>query len=97
MTESQANKIKELIEKYNDVLMVSMRLAIAEDLVNLIVLNKDDKEFELSELLKNKEELSNFITKEFLKLNSSSVARDLSKMEEKKIHLQKQRKIKLSS
>lgn len=82
MTENQAQKIKELMEKYNDILLVSMRLAITEDFTNLVILNKDDSDFELSELLHDKDEFSNYITREFLKQNSSSVIKDLRSMDE---------------
>ena len=82
MTNQQEIKLKVLLEKYNDILMVSMRLAIAEDLINLVIVNKDDTDFELSDLMKNKEDLSNFIIREFLKQNSSSVINDLRTMEE---------------
>ena len=82
MTKQQEIKLKKLLEKYNDILLVTMRLAIYEDLINLIIANKDDVDFELSELMKNKEDLSNFIIREFLKQNSSSVVNDLRTMEE---------------
>ena len=89
MTNQQEHKLKELLEKYNDILLVSMRLAIAEDLVNLIIANKDDTDFELSDLMKNKEDLSNFVIREFLKQNSSSVINDLRTMEEPLIEFKK--------
>lgn len=94
MTISQEAKIKQLLEKYNDILLVSMRLAVAEDFTNLIVLNKDDADFELIDLLKNKDQFTNYLMKEFLKQNSSSVARELSSMEEQKWSIQKQKKLK---
>ena len=94
MTETQIEKIKKLLEKYNDILLVSMRLAIADDFTGLIILNKDDTDFELSDLLKDKESYSNYILKEFLKQNSSSVISELGKMEEPKLNLQKQTKLK---
>ena len=74
-----------------------MRLAVAEDFTNLIILNKDDQDFSLSELVKNKEEFSNYIMREFLKLNSSSVTKELSEMEEKKLSIQKQTRMKFKS
>ena len=89
MTNQQEHKLKVLLEKYNDILLVSMRLAISEDLVNLIIANKDDTDFELSDLMKNKEDLSNFIIREFLKQNSSSVINDLRTMEEPLVELKK--------
>lgn len=94
MDKIQKNKIGDLLIKYNDVLLVSMRLAIAEDFTNLMISNNDDKEFILSELVKNKDEFSNYIMREFLKLNSSSVKNQLSSMEEKKLSIQKQTKLK---
>lgn len=94
MTEDQKEKIKALLEKYNDILLVSMRLAIAEDFTGLIILNKDDPDFELSELLRDKELFSNYIMKEFLKQNSNPITSKLGNMEEPKLHLQKQTKLK---
>jgi hypothetical protein len=93
MTEKQEEKIKTLLSKYNDILLVSMRLAVAEDFTNLIILNKDDTDFELSELLQNKDQFTRYIMKEFLKQNSSTVAKELSTMEEKKMTLKKQTKL----
>ena len=93
MTEFQKVKINALIEKYNDILLVSMRLAIAEDLTGLIILNKDDIDFELSELLQNKEQYSNYIVKEFLKQNSNPITSQLGKMDEPNLVLQKQTKM----
>ena len=69
------------MEKYNDVLLISMRLAVAEDFMNLLVLNRDDKDFVLKDLFQNKEDFSRLIMKEFLKKNSTSVLRDLQKMD----------------
>lgn len=77
MTPNQEEKITELIRKYNDILLISMRLAVAEDFVNLLILNRDDQEFELNDLLKNKEELTNHIMKQFLKFNSSPILEEL--------------------
>ena len=89
MTKQQEIKLKKLLEKYNDILLVTMRLAISEDLINLIIANKDDIDFELSDLMKDKEDLSNFIIREFLKQNSSSVVNDLRTMEEPLVELKK--------
>ncbi|TNF47552.1 MAG: hypothetical protein EP305_07595 [Bacteroidetes bacterium] len=83
MTPEQEEKLKELIVKYNDILLNSMRLAVAEDLINLIILNRDDSDFKLKDTLQNKEELNQFILKEFLKQNSSSVIHELKKMDER--------------
>lgn len=87
MTTIQKEKIKDLLQKYNDILLVSMRLAVAEDFTNLIITNQDDSEFELSDLLKNKNEYTSFIFKQFLKLNSSIVVKELSSMKETKFRL----------
>ena len=87
MTEQQEQKIKHLIEKYNDVLIISMRLAVAEDFINLIIINRDDKQFELSNLLKNKNELYTFILKEFMLLNSSHVLEGLKFMDDPTLSL----------
>ncbi len=81
MNTEQEQKIKDLISKYNDILLVSMRLAIAEDFVNLMLLNRDDSEFVLKDLFQNKEEFNKLIMKEFLKKNSSTVIQELKFME----------------
>ena len=89
MTKTQELKIKNLLEKYNDILLVSMRLAVTEDFVNLVIVNGDDTDFELRELINKKEAFSNYVLKEFLKQNSSSVVSDLKLMEEPKLALRK--------
>ena len=94
MTPNQEQKIKSLLGKYNDILLVSMRLAVAEDFTGLVILNKDDTDFELSSLLQNKEGFSNYIMKEFLKQNSNPVTSKLGEMEEPQLKLRKQTKIK---
>ena len=81
MTPQQEEKITELIRKYNDILLISMRLAVAEDFLNLLILNRDDQGFELNDLLNNKEELTNHIMKQFLKMNSSPILEDLRSQE----------------
>ncbi len=81
MTPQQEEKITELIRKYNDILLISMRLAVAEDFLNLLILNRDDQEFELNDLLNKKEELTNHIMKQFLKMNSSPILEDLRSQE----------------
>ena len=81
MTEAQEQKIKELIVKYNDILLFSMRLAIAEDFVNLMVLNRDDSDFILKDLFNNKDEFNKLIMKEFLRKNRISVVDELKFME----------------
>ena len=77
MTTQQEEKITELIRKYNDILLISMRLAVAEDFLNLLILNRDDQDFELNDLLDKKEELTNHIMKQFLKFNSSPILEEL--------------------
>ena len=94
MTKKQQEKIKDLLRKYNDILLVSMKLAVAEDFTNLVILNQDDKDFELSNLLKDKDQFTSYIMKEFLRQNSSSVSRELSSMKEPQISIHKQTKIK---
>jgi hypothetical protein len=80
MNKEQEKKIKDLIVKYNDILLVSMRLAIAEDFVNLMLLNRDDTDFILKDLFNNKEDFNKLIVREFLKKNSSSVTHELKSM-----------------
>ena len=70
MTQDQSARIDELLLKYNDVLLNSMRLALTEDLIGLIILNREDENFELSELLKDKTALSNYVTGRFFKKNN---------------------------
>jgi len=82
MTKEQEGKVKELLQKYNEILLVSMRLAVAEDFINLMLLNRDDSEFLLKDLFQNKEDFSRLIMKEFLKKNSNSVIPDLKKFED---------------
>ena len=92
MTSKQEAKIKDLLAKYNDVLLISMRLAVAEDFTNLILLNREDTDFELRNLLENKEDFSNKVMKEFLRLNSSSVTNELSGMHEPDMEILKQKR-----
>ena len=82
MTTIQQQKIKKLVSKYNDILLNSMRLAVAEDFINLMLLNREDSEFELKNLMEDKNDFYNAILKEFMKQNSSSVLEDLKKMED---------------
>jgi hypothetical protein len=82
MTPSQQQRLNVLLTKYNDILLNSMRLAVTEDLISLIILNKDDKEFELSNLLQDKTALSNYVIRQFLKQNSGGVLKDLGKLED---------------
>lgn len=73
-------RIKNLVKKYNAILLNSMSIALAEDLINLIVVNGEDKEFELLNMVKDKASFRAFVTSEFLKLNSNSVLDDLKTM-----------------
>ena len=77
MTPKQEAKIKELVDKYNDILLVSMKLAVAEDLINLMILNRDDSEFVMKDLFENKEDFYNIIMKEFLERELFSMNRGL--------------------
>jgi hypothetical protein len=86
MTDKQ--RVSELIEKYNDILLESMKLALSEDLVNLIIVNKDDEDFGLVDFIKNKRDFKAYVLKEFLKQNSTPL-KGLSEMEEKKMKLKK--------
>jgi hypothetical protein len=92
MTSQQEAKLKELVDKYNDILLVSMKLAIAEDLINLMILNRDDSEFVMKDLFENKEEFYNIIMKEFFAKNSSSVVQELKQMEHYKPKMNSKRK-----
>lgn len=82
MNKKEEKIISALIEKYNHVLLHSMQIAVTEDLTNLIIANQDDKDFELTQFIKKKEEYKQFVIKEFFRLNSGSVINELSKMEE---------------
>ena len=74
--------IKFLIEKYNNVLIHSMEIAISEDLISLIISNREDADFELKDFINRKKEFKQFVVKEFFKLNKKTVLSDLSRMEE---------------
>jgi hypothetical protein len=89
MTENQEQKIKSLLEKYNDVLLVSMKLAVTEDFVNLLIVNGDDSDFELKDLIQEKGAFSTYVMKEFMKQNSSNIVSKLKHMEEPKIEFNK--------
>lgn len=80
MKTEEAKKIKQLLIKYNDILLNSMSIALSEDLINLIVVNGEDKDFELVDLVKDKSSFRAMVTTEFLKLNSNSVLDDLKLM-----------------
>ncbi len=80
MNSQESDKVKFLLKKYNDILLNSMSIALSEDLINLIVVNGDDKDFELLELVKEKQKFRALVATEFLKLNSNSVLDDLKLM-----------------
>jgi len=82
MTSLEKRKLKLLIKKYNPILKESMAIALTEDLFNLIIINKDDTNFELKNLYLEKEQLKNFVIQEFLKINASSITSELKTMEE---------------
>jgi hypothetical protein len=82
MTQEQEQKIKHLIDKYNDILLISMKLAVTEDFLNLILLNRDDSSFELRDLIQDKKAFSDLVMKEFMRKNGSVVLDDLKKMED---------------
>lgn len=77
----EKEKIKQLLKKYNPVLMESMRNAIAEDFVNLIILNEEDKDFDLKDVIKEKTVFKDHVMREFFRQNSSSVVEELKAME----------------
>lgn len=82
MKKQEQQKLKQLIKKYNSVLKESMACMLAEDLFNLIIVNGDDKDFELNNLLTEKEELKTFVLKEFILLNNKPITAELKNMEE---------------
>lgn len=82
MNSVDKNRINFLLEKYNEVLLHSMSIAVVEDLINLIIVNAEDKDFELIEMMKDRKQFREFVTAEFLRINSNHVLRDLKSMEE---------------
>ena len=62
---------------------------MTEDLFNLIIVNGDDKDFQLKNLLKDKQGLKSFVIKEFIKLNQKPITKDLKNMEEIKLSIVK--------
>ena len=93
----KSSKVAKLVLKYNDVLKESMRNVVAEDLVNLIIVNGDDKEFELKDMISKKAKFKEMVFREFMRLNSNVVTKELSEMEEVKLSLNKskQRRLKI--
>ena len=96
MTKAQELKLKSLIKKYNLVLKESMEIALMEDLFNLIIVNADDKDFELKDMLLDKANLKSYIIKEFIKLNNKPITSQLKNMEEIKLKLVKEKQQKFS-
>lgn len=82
MKKNDKEQLLRLLGKYNDVLLNSMSIALAEDLINLIVVNGEDKEFELIEMMKDRRGFRELVTSEFLRMNSNNVLKDLKLMEE---------------
>jgi hypothetical protein len=82
MKANEKNKLRKLIKKYNPVLRISIENALTEDLFNLIIVNGDDKNFELKDMLLKKEQLKDFVMKEFLKLNNKPITSELKNMDE---------------
>ena len=66
MGESEKEKLRSLIGKYNDVLLNSMTNAVAEDLFNLILVNGEDSNFELKDFINKRSEFKAFVMREFL-------------------------------
>lgn len=93
----KSSKVAKLVSKYNDVLKESMRNVVAEDLVNLIIVNGDDKEFELKDMISKKAKFKEMVFREFMRLNSNVVTNELSEMEEVKLSINKgkQRRLKI--
>ena len=89
MTPNEKEKIKSLIQKYNPILKESIEIALVEDLFNLIIVNRDDTDFELKDLLKNKKQLKKFVMKEFIQLNNKLLTSELKHMDEPKFKLTK--------
>lgn len=91
MNREEEKKIKVLIKKYNPVLLHSMSIALSEDLINLIISNQEDTDFKLRDVIADKDELREFVVKEFLKQNSSikDVIHELKSMDEIAMKLKK--------
>ena len=82
MNVKEKEQVKSLIKKYNDILLHSMSIAVTEDLINLIVVNGDDKNFQLSKLMKDQQAFKLFVINEFMKNNSNSVLNELKFMDD---------------
>jgi len=95
MNTIEHHKLKKLIKKYNPVLRESIENALTEDLFNLIIVNGDDKDFELKNMLLEKEKLKTLVMKEFLLLNNQPITKELKNMDEIKLQLVKIKQCKL--
>ena len=82
MNQTDKELIKLLLKKYNEILLHSMSIAISEDLINLIIVNSEDKDFKLIEIMKDRLKFREFVTTEFIKLNNRSILKDLKNMDE---------------
>lgn len=82
MNSKEKEKVKLLLKKYNEILLHSMSIAVSEDLINLIIVNADDKDFKLIEMMKDRQKFREFVIAEFIKLNSQSVLKDLKNMDD---------------
>ena len=82
MNQKEKQIISNLVKKYNSILLHSMQIAVTEDLINLIIANREDENFELTNFINNKEDFKKYVVGEFFKLNSSTVLSELSSMEE---------------
>jgi hypothetical protein len=91
----EQQKLRKLILKYNPILKESIENALTEDLFNLIIVNKDDRNFELKDMLSNKKELKSFVMKEFIQFNNKLVTSELKNMKEIKLKLVKSNQGKL--
>jgi hypothetical protein len=69
-----------------------MSIAVSEDFLNLIIVNNDDKNFELNHLLIDKAEFRRYVTSQFFKLNGPSLADELKVMEEIRFDLKSKKK-----
>ena len=81
--------LRDIISKYSPILNQSIKHALTEDLFKLIIENEDDKNFELKDMLKETEKLENLVLREYVKINSQLITKDLSKMKEKRLGLVK--------
>ncbi len=76
MNDNQKDLVKNLIFKYDSILLESMKIALFEDLKRLMISNREDKDFLLKDIIYT-DELKNYIVREFLKHNSNQVMANL--------------------